>query len=411
MSAVERPTDGPDTELAAAIGFLARNEGLLIEMEHSPAGRAAATIVRAVLARPDMGLLDMDRDGAVEAGVRLAVPPEPGLELQEVVALAIGGAIGHLESLGYPVLLGASSSADAVLARPAAGRDLTAQDVEDTQETWTGGTAQEYRQFAADYLTRIARPAVARTDGQPPAEGLDPLAHVQPGHAADDMLCGDQHGPWNCTRDLQHPGQHIASIGHGQRVGAVWPAAPADEPAPTFRSARSRRRGEIADPAADLAAYDRVLADVPADYPGLPLMQARREELRALAAGAAAPADTPTCRYCGADCSGGRSWDGGDLYACQSCADARATRNAAPADDTAAPAPVVGYVLARVDDSTVTLWDDDVRETGHAAAVAHVEQVDQPGPWRCYELRDVCTDADQPVRGSQPEATRGGDPS
>jgi hypothetical protein len=32
----------------------------------------------------------------------------------------------------------------------------------------------------------------------------------------------------------------------------------------------------------------------------------------------------PRCRYCGADCSDGRSWDGGDLYACGSCADWRA---------------------------------------------------------------------------------------
>ncbi|MBP2370268.1 hypothetical protein [Pseudonocardia parietis] len=40
-----------------------------------------------------------------------------------------------------------------------AGRDLTAQDVRDTQDTWSGGTAQEYRQFAADYLTRVARPS------------------------------------------------------------------------------------------------------------------------------------------------------------------------------------------------------------------------------------------------------------
>lgn len=32
----------------------------------------------------------------------------------------------------------------------------------------------------------------------------------------------------------------------------------------------------------------------------------------------------PHCRYCGADCSQDRSWDGGDLYACPSCADARA---------------------------------------------------------------------------------------
>jgi hypothetical protein len=32
----------------------------------------------------------------------------------------------------------------------------------------------------------------------------------------------------------------------------------------------------------------------------------------------------PTCRYCGADCSVGRSWDGGGLYACPPCAYARA---------------------------------------------------------------------------------------
>jgi len=32
----------------------------------------------------------------------------------------------------------------------------------------------------------------------------------------------------------------------------------------------------------------------------------------------------PVCRYCGADCSEGRSWDGGDLYACPPCAERRA---------------------------------------------------------------------------------------
>ena len=39
--------------------------------------------------------------------------------------------------------------------------------------------------------------------------------------------------------------------------------------------------------------------------------------------------DGPRCRYCGADCSGGRSWDGGDLYACGPCSNARAARNCA----------------------------------------------------------------------------------
>lgn len=35
----------------------------------------------------------------------------------------------------------------------------------------------------------------------------------------------------------------------------------------------------------------------------------------------------PECQYCGADCSDGRSWDGGDLYACPRCAEWRARLN------------------------------------------------------------------------------------
>lgn len=34
--------------------------------------------------------------------------------------------------------------------------------------------------------------------------------------------------------------------------------------------------------------------------------------------------EDPRCRYCNADCSDGRSWDGGDLYACPPCANRRA---------------------------------------------------------------------------------------
>jgi hypothetical protein len=37
----------------------------------------------------------------------------------------------------------------------------------------------------------------------------------------------------------------------------------------------------------------------------------------------------PVCRYCGADCSEGRSWDGGDLYACPRCAERRAAAHRA----------------------------------------------------------------------------------
>lgn len=41
--------------------------------------------------------------------------------------------------------------------------------------------------------------------------------------------------------------------------------------------------------------------------------------------------DGPTCRYCGADCSDGRSYDGGGLYACTTCANWRTKLNAAEA--------------------------------------------------------------------------------
>lgn len=47
----------------------------------------------------------------------------------------------------------------------------------------------------------------------------------------------------------------------------------------------------------------------------------------------------PRCRYCGADCSDGRSWDGGDLYACGPCSDGRAARNRAARDAAKARQP------------------------------------------------------------------------
>jgi hypothetical protein len=42
------------------------------------------------------------------------------------------------------------------------------------------------------------------------------------------------------------------------------------------------------------------------------------------------PPSGPVCRYCGADCSEGRSWDGGDLYACPPCAEKRAKSGRPP---------------------------------------------------------------------------------
>ena len=50
----------------------------------------------------------------------------------------------------------------------------------------------------------------------------------------------------------------------------------------------------------------------------------------------------PVCRYCAADCSEGRSWDGGDLYACPRCAEDRAAAHRA--GHRAAQCPVSGCV-------------------------------------------------------------------
>lgn len=61
----------------------------------------------------------------------------------------------------------------AVLDRPAAGRDLTAPDVHDAVVAWNVAPGEPDRdQFLADRLNAVARPAVARTDGQPSADKL-----------------------------------------------------------------------------------------------------------------------------------------------------------------------------------------------------------------------------------------------
>lgn len=61
-------------------------------------------------------------------------------------------------------------SVGAVLARPAAGRDLTADDVLDALvHQGVERTPELINRGIAEHLNEVARPAVARTDGQPPA--------------------------------------------------------------------------------------------------------------------------------------------------------------------------------------------------------------------------------------------------
>lgn len=99
------------------------------------------------------------------------------------------------------------------------------------------------------------------------------------------------------------------------------------------------------DPAATLAAFD--LPDIPVEEapeppapvvappqpPGQDPAQPDPDEAGDEPEARAVPRVTAaalTCQYCGADCSEGRSWDGGDLYACRACSDARAARNCPP---------------------------------------------------------------------------------
>lgn len=144
----------PDTELAAAIGFLARNEGLLIEMENSPAGRAAATIVRAVLARPADAPQHLVRGDRVETvdGVRATVtgPAPRGPHGEPAVNLDWDGDAG-----GPAYEHGLRRVVDV---RPAAGRDLTADDVRGAWHDVPSYSEHDaVFQHIADRLNGIAR--------------------------------------------------------------------------------------------------------------------------------------------------------------------------------------------------------------------------------------------------------------
>jgi hypothetical protein len=68
--------------------------------------------------------------------------------------------------------------------------------------------------------------------------------------------------------------------------------------------------------------------EIPANHvPQEEILYAQGKVTRALRDADEPETDGPKCRYCGVDCSDGRSWDGGDLYACPSCADWRAKLN------------------------------------------------------------------------------------
>lgn len=390
--------DGPDTELAAAIGFLARNEGLLIEMEHSPAGRAAATIVRAVLARDvpapaGRDLTAQDVENVIREVVDLRAEQVSWEEIVRKLRCSNDRAWGRVYDLH-----------EENFRLRSAGRDLTAQDVGVALDGVTH-LSRQIRDEVARELNGIARPAVARTDGQTPAPQ-------------------EEHGPFEVDETIRLEG----AILRLRESLADVPAAIATV-RDVWANGSPEARGFLRLPDAgswpDLARALDTLCAISAGQKGRE-HRAYEEWAAAQAADGQPPADLEGQALVDALVAAGWTRTGG-----QSGRYVRLKRDVpisntalVPLDTSASDytdlldtaraeigavlaAPVVGYVLARVDDGTVTLWDDDVRETGHAVAVAHVEQVDQPGPWRCYELRDVCIPAGQPVRRCQPEATDG----
>lgn len=465
MSAVE-----PDTELAAAIGFLARNEGLLTEMEHSPAGRAAATIVRAVLARPSAGrdLTAQDVRDALREHQNWIVTSHQHIadRLNEIARPAVArtdgqprdghpapttvtpGGRGIWEGDGWRVEQDEESGVhvhveddrepagpeyamfapEVARAIGAAGRPI---------EQWHGFSdgydgphdPMPYAWGGGDggrYFPTVEAPTVARTDGQTPADepvyfGPDgrPALTLCPSckssqphlHPTADLCTDPYHRPvpasltewrrevarWADLLDswslLDHSGDrrpiHRIVADMRREVGATRPAAPADDTARADALSRmlrgmARRQVRTRRISDEIA----MVADRESEA-----CQAVGREIAAEVRAAYPPEPQPRIGY----------------RVLQGWADRIANARRAPADDTAAPSPVVGYVLARVDDGTVTLWDDDVRESLREIQIAHAEHIDEVGtpPWRCYELRDVCTDAGQPVRGSQTEATDG----
>jgi hypothetical protein len=123
------------------------------------------------------------------------------------------------------------------------------------------------------------------------------------------------------------------------------------------------------------------------------ILHAQDQVTRAIRAVGAPEANGPKCRYCGADCSDARSWDGGDLYACPGCADGRAKLN----QHKAAITDALGMDRTRD-------WDD-IRNAAaglrkerdaQAAAAQRVRDLHRPVEHRGQTICWACSDYDFP---------------
>lgn len=148
-------------------------------------------------------------------------PTVPDSDLADAVFRLVRSAYGRgVEQAPEPTM----AEVRAVLAHPAAGRDLTAQDVRDAVRDWVG--IRITVEMAVDRLNKIARPAVARTDGQPPADVRERVAEAIAqaiGHRKDYDTpdCSDADSTLGC----QHPGGHPQEPGCEDCASWGWPCS------------------------------------------------------------------------------------------------------------------------------------------------------------------------------------------
>lgn len=190
-----------------------------------------------------------------------------------------------------------------------------------------------------DQLRAVARgycPACGRGDAAPGVE-----------HWEQQKRRADQ------AEELLHIAHETSNRSEAERARAVQRAETAERDVRIYRDRLARLTDGYAEQFRRLEAAEAALARVralhqptgvvaaaefgnPADCPTCgpntwpcPTYLAVTEPEPVSGLAAAQAADGPTCRYCGADCSNGRSYDGGNRYACPDCARDRAAINRA----------------------------------------------------------------------------------
>ncbi|HEY1119457.1 MAG TPA: hypothetical protein VGE43_17210, partial [Acidimicrobiales bacterium] len=226
--------DGPDTELAAAIpgweGTVGPGPGQY-GRPHVYARDVTSGSGNCVCGRDDTHGLHVPVPASPRGGAT-GYPATSGASFGAATIAMLADKLGQIaEMVGLPrdaeddddVVVAAVRRA---LARPAAGRDLTGDDVRTAFERWEksgDGFGEHAGSYVAGLLNGIARPAVARTDGQctcgdPSAADL--VHHTEaPCRTVEELRTGrtdgqphpDPRGRYDVPDPYDHPGWPLVS--------------------------------------------------------------------------------------------------------------------------------------------------------------------------------------------------------